>query len=157
MSIHIDAEKRIFTLHTLHSTYQMQADRLDQLLHLYYGARTGGSMDYLLCFADRVFSGNPAGAGEDRTYSLDVLPQEFPYLGSGDFRAAALVVRGGDGACEQKNRGHQDREHMSGQWHRQNSSKPRGQCFAVRRLTGKGRSSIYYHHCTNLYSRTPKT
>ena len=109
MSIHIDAEKRIFTLHTLHSTYQMQADRLDQLLHLYYGARTGGSMDYLLCFADRGFSGNPAGAGEDRTYSLDVLPQEFPYLGSGDFRAAALVVRGGDGAfgCGLRYRGYE--------------------------------------------------
>ena len=44
MSIHFDSEKRIFTLQTLHSTYQMQADRLDQLLHLYYGARTEGSI-----------------------------------------------------------------------------------------------------------------
>ena len=111
MSIHFDSEKRIFTLQTLHSTYQMQADRLDQLLHLYYGARTGGSMDYLLCFADRGFSGNPAGAGEDRTYSLDVLPQEFPYWGSGDFRAAALVVRDGDGAygCDLRYRGYEIR------------------------------------------------
>lgn len=99
MSIHFDSEKRIFTLYTQHSTYQMQADSFDQLLHLYYGTRTEGSMDYLLCFADRGFSGNPAAAKEDRSYSLDVLPQEFPYWGSGDFRSSSLVVRGGDGAC----------------------------------------------------------
>lgn len=99
MSIRFDAEKRIFTLHTLHSTYQLQADPLDQLLHLYYGARTEGRMDYLLCYADRGFSGNPAAAKEDRRYSLDILPQEFPYWGSGDFRSSSLVVRGSDGAC----------------------------------------------------------
>ena len=99
MSIRFDAEKRIFTLHTLHSTYQLQADPLDQLLHLYYGARTEGCMDYLLCYADRGFSGNPAAAKEDRRYSLDILPQEFPYWGSGDFRSSSLVVRGSDGAC----------------------------------------------------------
>ena len=98
MSIHYDNETRIFTLDTAHTTYQMQADRLGVLLHLYYGARAAGSMDYLLTYYDRGFSGNPADAGGDRTYSLDALPQEYPTLGTGDYRSTALIVRGADGA-----------------------------------------------------------
>ena len=35
----IVAEKNLFTLHTDHSTYQMKADDLGYLLHLYYGER----------------------------------------------------------------------------------------------------------------------
>lgn len=98
MSIHFQAENRLFTLHTAHTTYQMQADRLGVLLHLYYGARISGSLDYLLTYYDRGFSGNPAGAGTDRTYSLDVLPQEYPALGTGDYRSTALAVRNPDGS-----------------------------------------------------------
>ena len=44
----IVAEKNLFTLHTDHSTYQMKADDLGYLLHLYYGERAEGSMEYLL-------------------------------------------------------------------------------------------------------------
>ena len=97
MPILYDEQKRIFTIHTAHSTYQMQADRFDQLLHLYYGARSEGSMDYLLTYADRGFSGSPYAAGDERRYSLDALPQEFPVLGSGDYRSPALNVRDADG------------------------------------------------------------
>ena len=50
-------------------------------------------MDYLLTYADRGFSGNPAEAGADRTYSLDVLPQEYPTWGTGDYRNAALLIQ----------------------------------------------------------------
>ena len=56
------------------------------------------SMDYLLTYYDRGFSGNPSAAGLDRTYSLDVLPQEYPSLGTGDFRGSAFAVRNGDGS-----------------------------------------------------------
>lgn len=42
-------------------------------------------MDFLLTYFDRGFSGNPYDAGIDRTYSMDALPQEFPYRGTGDF------------------------------------------------------------------------
>ena len=80
MSITFNELTRIFTLNTAHSTYQMQADMHDYLLHLYYGARTAGEMDYLLSYADRGFSGNPYTAEMDRTYSLDALPQEYPSL-----------------------------------------------------------------------------
>ena len=62
MSITFNESTRIFTLNTAHSTYQMQADMHDYLLHLYYGARTAGEMGYLLSYADRGFSGNPYSA-----------------------------------------------------------------------------------------------
>ena len=68
-------------------------DRFGYLRHLYYGDRSEGSMEYLLTYADRGFSGNPYEAGEDRTYSLDALPQEYPVLGPGDYRSTALQVR----------------------------------------------------------------
>lgn len=98
MSITFNESTRIFTLNTAHSTYQMQADMHDYLLHLYYGARTAGEMDYLLSYADRGFSGNPYSAEMDRTYSLDALPQEYPSLGTGDFRNFALNIENADGS-----------------------------------------------------------
>lgn len=97
MALIYNPNKRIFTLHTKHSTYQMQVDSLGYLLHLYYGAKNNGSMEYVLTYADRGFSGNPYAAGEDRTYSLDALPQEFPTLGTGDYRNIALNIKGDNG------------------------------------------------------------
>ena len=59
MAIIYNPNKKIFTLHTAHTTYQMQVDPLGYLLHLYYGEKTNSSMDYVLTYADRGFSGNP--------------------------------------------------------------------------------------------------
>ena len=98
MAITFNETTRIFTLTTAHTTYQMQADTQGYLLHLYYGARTAGEMDYLLNYGDRGFSGNPNSAGSDRTYSLDALPQEYPSLGTGDFRNYALNIENADGS-----------------------------------------------------------
>ena len=90
---------RTFTLHTKDTTYQMKVDRYGFLLHLYYGRKTGGCMDYLLSCADRGFSGNPYDAGMDRTYSMDVLPQELPCQGTGDYRSPAVIIKNPDGSC----------------------------------------------------------
>ena len=98
MAITFNETTRIFTLTTAHTTYQMQADAQGYLLHLYYGARTAGEMDYLLNYGDRGFSGNPNSAGNNRTYSLDALPQEYPSLGTGDFRNYALNIENADGS-----------------------------------------------------------
>ena len=98
MAITFNETTRIFTLTTAHTTYQMQADAQGYLLHLYYGARTAGEMDYLLNYGDRGFSGNPNSAGSDRTYSLDALPQEYPSLGTGYFRNYALNIENADGS-----------------------------------------------------------
>lgn len=102
MSILIDENGRLFTIHTANTTYQMKADRYGVLLHLYYGRRAEGSMEYLLTYADRGYAANIYDAGEDRTYSLDVLPQEYPVSGTGDMRSPALILEYGNGiqACD---------------------------------------------------------
>lgn len=97
MAISYQKEAGIFILETEHTIYQMKVDNFGFLLHLYYGAKVSGNMDYLLTHYDRGFSGNPYDAGEDRTYSLDVQPQEYPVFGMGDYRNSALMVRNPDG------------------------------------------------------------
>ena len=99
---------RIFTLQTKNTTYQMQVDRYGFLLPLYYGKKTDTCMDYLLTYYDRGFSGNPYDAGEDRTYSMDTLPQEFPCYGNGDFRSTAFAVENADGSmsCDLRYKSH---------------------------------------------------
>ena len=99
---------RTFTLQTKNTTYQMQVDCYGFLLHLYYGKKTDGCMDYLLTYYDRGFSGNPYDAGEDRTYSMDTLPQEFPCYGNGDFRSTAFAVENADGSmsCDLRYKSH---------------------------------------------------
>lgn len=97
MSIIHDKENGTFTLNTDNTTYQMKVDKYGYLIHLYYGRRTRGCLDWLILFADRGYSGNPYDAGLDRTYSLDYLPQEFPVEGTGDFRSPMLSIRDKNG------------------------------------------------------------
>lgn len=108
MAIRYWKEKQIFSIDTKNTTYQMKVDSYGFLLHLYYGAKVNGAMDYLLTYADRGFSGNPAEAGADRTYSLDVLPQEYPTWGTGDYRNAALIIQNADHSesCKLQYAGH---------------------------------------------------
>lgn len=84
-------KNNIFTLHTKNSTYQMKVDEKGILLHTYYGQRIDETdCSYMIMMADHGFSGNIEEAQGDRTYSLDYIPQEFPVLGSGDFRINCL-------------------------------------------------------------------
>ena len=99
MPVIFSEKEKTFTLHTNNSTYQILIGPYGHLLHLYYGHRTEGSMEYLLTYADRGFSGSPYEAGEDRTYSLDSLPQELPSSGTGDYRSPALIIENADGSC----------------------------------------------------------
>ena len=99
MAVHFEEQSRLFTLETENSTYQMKADPYGFLLHLYYGKKTAGSMEYLLTYHDRGFSGNPYDVDKDRTYSMDALPQEYPVWGNGDYRSACMEVRMADGSC----------------------------------------------------------
>ena len=109
MGIIYNEKAKTFTLHTQNTTYQMQIDAYGFLLHLYYGRKTDGVMDYLLTYADRGFSGNPQDAGNDRTYSLDVLPQEFPCRLTGDFRSPVLDLVNADGSlgCDLRYQGYE--------------------------------------------------
>lgn len=87
----IHYEKGLFTLRTKHTTYQMKADAHGVLLHTYYGPRVEDcDLSYRIRYVDRGFSPVPEEAGEDRAFSLDVLPQEYSAAGMGDFRLPAL-------------------------------------------------------------------
>ncbi|MDE5937645.1 MAG: alpha-galactosidase [Lachnospiraceae bacterium] len=112
MAIGYQQENRIFSLDTAHTSYQMKVDDYGFLLHLYYGGRVYGNMDYLLTCYDRGFSGNPSDVGNDRTYSMDVLPQEYPVMGVGDFRNSALIIRNADGSdcCDLRYVGHETKK-----------------------------------------------
>ena len=95
----LDDKKRLFTIQTCHTTYQMKADCNGVLLHTYYGPRIQeGDLSRLIRFADRGFSPNPSEAGKDRTYSLDTLPQEYSGSGEGDFRLPSLELELPDGS-----------------------------------------------------------
>ncbi len=92
MGIYFNKEKSIFTLYSRHFCYQMHIDSFGVLQHRYAGQTYAGMYESApepdRC--DRGFSGQIAEAGTDRTYSLDVLPQEYPHLGSGDYRILCL-------------------------------------------------------------------
>ena len=46
---------------------------------------------------------------QDRTYSMDTLPQEFPCYGNGDFRSTAFAVENADGSmsCDLRYKSHE--------------------------------------------------
>lgn len=95
MAILVSENERLFNLHTENTTYQFKADEHGFLVHTYYGSRIDEDDLYgQLCFADRGFSPNPYELGmTERTYSQDLLPQEYSAFGTGDFRISALKVR----------------------------------------------------------------
>ncbi|MCD8231399.1 MAG: alpha-galactosidase [Clostridiales bacterium] len=76
----------------------MKADEYGVLKHLWYGAKTGQDMEYLLDYPDVGFSGNIYDAENNRNYSLDTLPLEYATEGIGDFRIPAVGVRYPNGA-----------------------------------------------------------
>ena len=111
MPLSYDAPARLLTISTDNSTYQMKVDEYGYLLHLYYGARTEGDLSYLLTYCDRSgMCGCPHDVA-DRTYSLDVLPQEYPFQGSGDMRSPMLLVRDAEGTfgCDLRYKCHEIR------------------------------------------------
>ena len=99
MSIRYDETRKLLTLETKHSTYQMQVDSYGFLHHLYYGRKVGSAnMEYIIENYDRGFSGNPYEVRFDRTFSLDTFAQEYTSFGVGDYRINGLSVINGDGS-----------------------------------------------------------
>ena len=88
-----DEQAKLFTIQTKNTTYQMKVDQYRVLLHTYYGPRIQGQdLSELIQRTDRSFSPNPSEAGMDRTYSLDVMPQEYSTCGVGDFRLPSIEL-----------------------------------------------------------------
>ena len=96
MSIKID--KKLITLSTKNTSYQMKVDELGYLFHTWYGKKNSDNddMSYRISSIDRGFSGNPYET-TDRTYSLDVYPQEYSTFGNGDYRADCIQAVHPDG------------------------------------------------------------
>ncbi|OUQ19780.1 alpha-galactosidase [Lachnoclostridium sp. An14] len=98
MAVRYNADTKTFILETANSSYLMEVSRYGNLLHMYYGARIPDEdLDYLLTFQDRGFSPNPNEVGNDRTFSLDALPQEFSSDRSGDYRNPSVELVWGEG------------------------------------------------------------
>lgn len=93
MSIHFNEHDHTFTLHTKHTTYQMQVSTLGNLRHLYYGRRTEGDcLDYQYILIDCGFSPNAYEMRERKNVSMDIQPQEYSSENTGDFRVPSLEV-----------------------------------------------------------------
>ena len=99
MGILYDEEKKIITINTANTSYQMRIDPYGFLQHTYYGKRVKSEdMSYLYRDYDRACSGNPDDVYPSRRISQDTMPQEYPGYGVGDYRINALAVRNADGS-----------------------------------------------------------
>jgi alpha-galactosidase len=92
MAIHFDAANQLFHLQTKSMSYIFQSLH-GYPAHLYWGRKLNeANPDRLLARVERAsFSPNPIA--EDRTISLDTLPQEYPGYGTSDFRNPAYSVQ----------------------------------------------------------------
>lgn len=99
MSIIFKQNKKLFTIHTKNSTYQMHISKYGHLIHNYYGSKVEDmDLSYLIRGVNRGFSGTPYEAIDDRGYSLDTYPQEYSTYGIGDYRSSCLTVEHIDGS-----------------------------------------------------------
>ena len=99
MAIYYEESRKLLTIETKNTSYQMLADENGFFHHLYYGRRIDRSnMEYLLTNYDRGFSGNPYILRNNRTFSLDTFPQEYTSFGVGDYRINSIAVTNGDGS-----------------------------------------------------------
>ena len=93
--ITFDEHHQVFHLSNKTISYIIGLERAAYLSHLYFGKaikRYHNSRKYPLI--DRSFSPNPAGLPlKTRDFSLDVLPQEMPSHGHGDFRNPAVQIK----------------------------------------------------------------
>jgi alpha-galactosidase len=94
MGIHYNAENKTFHLKAKNTSYVMEILRDGYLVHHYWGRKVNEfRQSNKLQYMDRGFSGNPYQHREDRTFSLDTLPQEYPQYGNTDFRKPAYQVQ----------------------------------------------------------------
>lgn len=102
MGIVYNEEKKVFGLHTKHTTYLCGLTEDGTYLgHLYYGKKmTDLSASYLLRTEEPPFT--PEVNKREKASFMGCFPQEYPAAGLGDYRETALSVRTEDGyrGCE---------------------------------------------------------
>lgn len=94
MGIQYNYENKTFHLKAKDTSYVMGIVHDGYLIHLYWGRkvneyRYSNDIQQL----DRGFSGNPYQHKDDRTFSLDTLPQEYPQYGNTDYRKPAYQIQ----------------------------------------------------------------
>lgn len=91
MSIIFNEQERSFTLSNGRISYVMQLFLEGYLGHLYFGrALKHFNIKRAFYQTEREGAPNPELHADARTFSLDVLPQEYAIYGSGDYRIPAL-------------------------------------------------------------------
>ncbi|MDI6667830.1 alpha-galactosidase [Leuconostoc falkenbergense] len=100
-NIFFDEQQQVFHLSNQQVSYLIQIEDGGVLSHLYFGKKISGYHgSRLYPRLDRGFSPNLAGEPHqtDRRFSKDTLLQEYSGYDTGDFRQAAIKLRGVDGA-----------------------------------------------------------
>ncbi len=91
--IQFDEKKKLFHLKNDTYSYIFEVVRDKYLLHRYWGRPLRTYNDAAAWpGVDRAFSPQPEAYENERTFSLDVLPQEYSAYGHGDFRIPAYEV-----------------------------------------------------------------
>ncbi len=110
MACTFNKENQLFVLQTANSEYQIKADEIGILQHLYYGRKIGGfDMSYRTVILDRGFAGNTYEDRYNRGRSINTLPLEYSGCGVGDYRVNSLTVISDDGSrsCDLRYAGHE--------------------------------------------------
>ncbi|CAG7643369.1 alpha-galactosidase [Paenibacillus allorhizosphaerae] len=93
MSIHFDSQTQTFHLQAKQASYIMQIVKNKYIAHVHWGRKIRGTnLSSLLAIRGRC-SFTPNTDPEDKSLSLDTLPQELPSYGSSDFRVPAYQVQ----------------------------------------------------------------
>ncbi|MDO3680878.1 alpha-galactosidase [Paenibacillus ehimensis] len=98
MTIHFQESEQRFHLQSKDTSYMIQLVH-GYPAHVYWGPKLSedGNLTDILMFQERCsFSPNPVP--EDKSISLDTLPQEYPQYGTSDFRHPAYQVQLEDGS-----------------------------------------------------------
>lgn len=99
MAVHVDSSGRHFQLDAGDSSYVLEATEEGALAHWYWGPklRSSSPVHRRELLVPRAFAPRPFPEHEE--FSYDVLPQEYPTWGRGDFRSPAYQVRLDDGSA----------------------------------------------------------
>lgn len=105
MAIKFIEDKKIFRLDAGTSTYVMQVRENGYLQHLYYGASVkDDDLEYMITYLMAPFHPKAYDSYNNKAFSTDIQPMEYPVNGTGDFRTSAFSANSvcGSNASELK-------------------------------------------------------
>ena len=96
--IHFNEKSKTFYLGNNEISYIFKIMQNGQLEHLYFGKKVDSQVDVEHLRRERACIGAPDTFENNLDFSLDVLRQEYPAYGAGDYREPAYQLRMGDGS-----------------------------------------------------------